>query len=105
MKTWAAVALQAKRPLGVVEVDLEVPRAGEVPVEIEASGVCHADGSKQRADQRVPAAEHGPDRAERGMHQHHAAFAQAQRSEMVDKGAPPVPCRLVGHRPTSFRPG
>src|SRR5690606_4779582 len=43
MKTRAAVAFEAKRPLEIVEVDLEGPRAGEVLVEIKATGVCHTD--------------------------------------------------------------
>ena len=43
MKTRAAVAFEAKRPLEIVEVDLEGPRAGEVLVEIRATGVCHTD--------------------------------------------------------------
>jgi len=43
MKTRAAVAFAAKQPLEIVEVDLEGPRAGEVLVEIRATGVCHTD--------------------------------------------------------------
>lgn len=43
MKTRAAVAFAAGQPLEVVEVDLEGPRAGEVLVEIKATGVCHTD--------------------------------------------------------------
>ncbi len=43
MKTRAAVAFEAGKPLEVVEVDLEGPRAGEVLVEIKATGVCHTD--------------------------------------------------------------
>ena len=43
MKTRAAVAFEAKRPLEVVELDLEGPRAFEVLVEIKASGICHTD--------------------------------------------------------------
>ena len=43
MKTKAAVAFEAGKPLEVVTVDLEGPKAGEVLVEIEASGVCHTD--------------------------------------------------------------
>ncbi len=43
MKTRAAVAFEAKRPLEIVEVDLEGPKAGEVLVEIKATGVCHTD--------------------------------------------------------------
>jgi S-(hydroxymethyl)glutathione dehydrogenase/alcohol dehydrogenase len=43
MKTRAAVAHEAGKPLVVEEVDLEGPRAGEVLVEIHATGVCHTD--------------------------------------------------------------
>ncbi len=43
MKTRAAVAFGAGKPLEVVEVDLEGPKAGEVLVEIMATGVCHTD--------------------------------------------------------------
>src|SRR5919206_2022673 len=43
MKTRAAVAFEAKKPLEIVELDLEGPRAGEVLVEIKATGVCHTD--------------------------------------------------------------
>ena len=44
MKTRAAVAYQAGKPLVIEEVDLEGPKAGEVLVEIKATGVC-APGS------------------------------------------------------------
>ncbi len=43
MKTRAAVAFEANRPLEIVEVDLEGPKAGEVLVEIKATGICHTD--------------------------------------------------------------
>jgi len=43
MKTRAAVAFAAGQPLEIVEVDLEGPKAGEVLVEIKATGVCHTD--------------------------------------------------------------
>jgi S-(hydroxymethyl)glutathione dehydrogenase/alcohol dehydrogenase len=43
MKTKAAVALSARKPLEILTVDLDGPRAGEVLVEIKASGVCHTD--------------------------------------------------------------
>jgi S-(hydroxymethyl)glutathione dehydrogenase/alcohol dehydrogenase len=43
MKTRAAVAFEAKRPLEIVELDLEGPREGEVLVEIMATGICHTD--------------------------------------------------------------
>ncbi len=43
MKTRAAVAFEAKRPLEIVEVDLEGPKQGEVLIEIMATGICHTD--------------------------------------------------------------
>ena len=43
MKTTAAVAFQAGKPLEIVTLDLEGPKAGEVLVEIKATGVCHTD--------------------------------------------------------------
>jgi S-(hydroxymethyl)glutathione dehydrogenase/alcohol dehydrogenase len=43
MKTRAAVAFQAGKPLEIVELDLEGPKPGEVMVEIKATGVCHTD--------------------------------------------------------------
>ena len=43
MKTRAAVAYAAGKPLVIEEVDLEGPKAGEVLVEIKATGVCHTD--------------------------------------------------------------
>src|ERR1700691_4210 len=43
MKTKAAVAVAARKPLAIVTVDVEGPKAGEVLVEIKASGVCHTD--------------------------------------------------------------
>src|SRR5579871_4711089 len=43
MKSRAAVAFEAKKPLEIVEVDLEGPKEGEVLVEIKATGLCHTD--------------------------------------------------------------
>jgi len=43
MKTNAAVAFQAGKPLEIVEVDLQGPAVGEVLIEIKATGVCHTD--------------------------------------------------------------
>ena len=43
MKTRAAVAFEAGRPLEIVELDLDGPKAGEVLVEIKATGICHTD--------------------------------------------------------------
>ena len=43
MKTKAAIAYAAGKPLEIIEVDLEGPLAGEVLVEIKATGICHTD--------------------------------------------------------------
>lgn len=43
MKTQAAIAFEAGKPLEIVELDLEGPKAGEVLVEIKATGICHTD--------------------------------------------------------------
>ena len=43
MKTRAAVAHKAGTPLAIETVDLEGPKAGEVLVEIKATGICHTD--------------------------------------------------------------
>jgi S-(hydroxymethyl)glutathione dehydrogenase / alcohol dehydrogenase len=43
MKTRAAVAWQAGQPLTIETLDLDGPRAGEVLVEVKATGICHTD--------------------------------------------------------------
>jgi S-(hydroxymethyl)glutathione dehydrogenase / alcohol dehydrogenase len=43
MKTRAAIAVEAGKPLVIEEVDLAGPKAGEVLVEIMATGICHTD--------------------------------------------------------------
>jgi S-(hydroxymethyl)glutathione dehydrogenase / alcohol dehydrogenase len=43
MKIKAAVAHKAGAPLAIETVDLDGPRAGEVLVEIRATGICHTD--------------------------------------------------------------
>ena len=43
MKTRAAVAFEAGKPLQIEMVDLAGPREGEVLVEIKATGICHTD--------------------------------------------------------------
>jgi S-(hydroxymethyl)glutathione dehydrogenase/alcohol dehydrogenase len=43
MKTRAAVAYEAGKPLVIEQVELEGPRAGEVLVELKATGICHTD--------------------------------------------------------------
>ena len=42
MKTKAAVALEAGKPLEVMEVNLEGPKEGEVLIEIKATGICQS---------------------------------------------------------------
>ncbi len=43
MDVRAAVAMEAGRPLEIMTVQLEGPKAGEVVVEIKATGICHTD--------------------------------------------------------------
>ena len=43
MKVKAAVAHAAGQPLTVEEIDLEGPKAGEVLIEVKATGLCHTD--------------------------------------------------------------
>jgi len=43
MKTRAAIAIAPNEPLIIEQVDLEGPKAGEVLVEIKATGICHTD--------------------------------------------------------------
>ena len=43
MRVRAAVAYEAGKPLAIETVDLEGPKAGEVLVEIRATGICHTD--------------------------------------------------------------
>ena len=43
MKTRAAIAWKAGAPLEIATVDLDGPKAGEVLIEIKATGVCHTD--------------------------------------------------------------
>ncbi len=50
MRTRAAVAFEAGKPLEVVEVNLEGPKEGEVLVEIKATGLCHTDEFTRSGD-------------------------------------------------------
>ena len=43
METRAAVAHQAGKPLTIETIQLEGPRAGEVLIEVKATGICHTD--------------------------------------------------------------
>ena len=43
MKARAAIALKAGAPLVIDEVDIQGPKAGEVLVQMKATGVCHTD--------------------------------------------------------------
>jgi D-arabinose 1-dehydrogenase-like Zn-dependent alcohol dehydrogenase len=43
MKSRAAVAFEAGKPLQIVEIDVAPPRKGEVLVKITHTGICHTD--------------------------------------------------------------
>ena len=50
MRTRAAVALEAGKPLKIMDVILDAPRRGEVLVEIKATGLCHTDEFTRSGD-------------------------------------------------------
>ncbi len=50
MKARAAVALEAGKPLQIMDVEPDGPKAGEVPVEIKATGLCHTDEFTRSGD-------------------------------------------------------
>ena len=50
MQTRAAIATAAGKPLEIHTVDLDGPRAGEVLVEIRATGICHTDEFTRSGD-------------------------------------------------------
>ena len=50
IKTRAAVAVAPGKPLEIMEVNLEGPKAGEVLVEIKATGLCHTDEFTRSGD-------------------------------------------------------
>ena len=43
MKSRAAIAFEAGKPLEIAEVDVAGPATGEVMIEVKATGVCHTD--------------------------------------------------------------
>lgn len=50
MRTRAAVAVAAGKPLEIMEVNLEGPRRGEVLIEIKATGLCYTDEFTRSGD-------------------------------------------------------
>ena len=68
METRAAVAFGAGEPLKVETVELEGPRAGEVLVEVKATGICHTDAfTLSGADPEGSVSlDHGPRRCRGG---------------------------------------
>ena len=106
METRAAVAWEAGKPLTIETVPLEGPRAGEVLVEVMATGVCHTDAytlSGLDSEGKFPAilghegagivreVGAGRDDAEAGRSCHPALHA----------GMPPVQILPVAHAPIS----
>ena len=60
MRTRAAVAVQAGKPLEIMDVNLEGPKFGEVLVEIKATGICHTDEFTLPRDPRPRRRRHRP---------------------------------------------
>lgn len=50
MRTRAAVAVAAGKPLEIMEVNLEGPKRGEVLIEVKATGLCHTDEFTRSGD-------------------------------------------------------
>jgi S-(hydroxymethyl)glutathione dehydrogenase / alcohol dehydrogenase len=58
MRVKAAIAFEAGKPLEIADVELDGPRAGEVLVELKATGICHTDAftlSGEDPEGRFPA--------------------------------------------------
>jgi S-(hydroxymethyl)glutathione dehydrogenase/alcohol dehydrogenase len=58
MQVKAAIAFEAGKPLEIMDVQLDGPRAGEVLVELKATGICHTDAftlSGEDPEGRFPA--------------------------------------------------
>ena len=113
MKTRAAVAYEAGKPLVIETVDLDGPKAGEVLVEIKATGVCHTDEfTRSGADPEglFPAilghegagivVDVGPGRhvAEEGRPRHSALHARMPRSASRACRARPTSARRSARR-------
>jgi NADPH:quinone reductase-like Zn-dependent oxidoreductase len=94
MKTRAAVAFEAKKPLEIVELDLEGPKAGEVLVEIMATGICHTDaytlsGARSRRAVSRSSAMKAPASSARSARRHQRE-ARRPRHPALHAGMPPV---------------
>ena len=50
MKSKAAIAWEAGKPLSIEEVEVQGPQAGEVLIQIKATGVCHTDAFSLSGD-------------------------------------------------------
>ena len=62
MKSRAAVAWEAGKPLVVEEIEVEGPKSGEVLLNVKATGVCHTDAFTlvgKRPGRNLPRC-HGP---------------------------------------------
>ena len=54
MKSRAAVLYKAGQPFEVCEIDVQLPKVGEVLVEVVAAGVCHTDYSVKTGQLAAP---------------------------------------------------
>jgi len=96
MKTRAAVAVEKAKPLEIMEVDLDGPKAGEVMVEIKATGICHTDEfTLSGADPRriVPrdSGARGRRRRGRGRAGRHLGEERRPRHSALHAGMPAMP--------------
>ena len=96
METRAAVAHKAGQPLAIETVRLDGPKAGEVLVEIKATGICHTDQfTLSGADRDVVVGVVGPfelredrRRGATGQSGHGARRAQSRRARSARARSP-----------------
>ena len=109
MKVRAAIAYEADKPLVVEEVELEGPKAGEVLVEIKATGVCHTDEftrSRRRSRGALPRhlRPRGRGRRRRRRRRRDDAARRATTSSRSTRPSAAPASRASAARPTCARP-
>ncbi len=92
MKTRAAVAWEANKPLTIETIDIGGPKPGEVLVEIMATGVCHTDAytlSGLDSEGKFPAIlGHEGGHRSRGRRRRHLGEARRPRHPALHAGMP-----------------
>ena len=94
MKSRAAVAWKAGEPLSIETIDLEGPKAGEVLVEMMATGICHTDAYTLSGDDPEgisrPSSVMKAPAWSRGRRRRHLAESRRSRHPALHAGMPEV---------------